>query len=89
MEPERLFSFTWHPYAIDPNADYSGEPATLVEFRLNRRAAARSSPSPRLASTPFQGSAFEAYRMNEAGWTEQLQNIEAMSSRGLESRDRA
>ena len=34
MEPERLFSFTWHPYAIDPNVDYSGEPATLVEFKL-------------------------------------------------------
>jgi len=23
MEPERLFSFTWHPYAIDPKKDYS------------------------------------------------------------------
>src|ERR1700734_2690461 len=31
---ERLFSFTWHPYAIDPNADYSAEPPTLVEFTL-------------------------------------------------------
>ncbi len=34
MEPERLFSFTWHPYALDPNIDYSQEPTTLVEFRL-------------------------------------------------------
>ncbi len=34
MEPERLFSFTWHPYAIDPAVDYSGETPTLVEFRL-------------------------------------------------------
>ncbi len=34
MEPERLFSFTWHPYAIDPNIDYSLEPETLVEFTL-------------------------------------------------------
>ena len=34
MEPERLFSFTWHPYAIDPNVDYSSEPETLVEFTL-------------------------------------------------------
>ena len=34
MEPERLFSFTWHPYAVDPNEDYSGEPPTLVEFTL-------------------------------------------------------
>src|ERR1700687_4295233 len=30
IEPERLFSFRWHPYAIDPNVDYAGEPATLV-----------------------------------------------------------
>src|SRR6185369_16184025 len=34
MEPERLFSFNWHPYAVDPKADYSKEPPTLVEFRL-------------------------------------------------------
>jgi uncharacterized protein YndB with AHSA1/START domain len=34
MEPERLFSFRWHPYAVDPNVDYSGEPTTLVEFVL-------------------------------------------------------
>ena len=34
MEPERLFSFTWHPYAVDPNVDYSKETPTLVEFRL-------------------------------------------------------
>ena len=25
MEPERFFSYTWHPYAIDPKADYSEE----------------------------------------------------------------
>jgi len=34
MEPERLFSFTWHPYAVDSQKDYSKEPSTLVEFRL-------------------------------------------------------
>src|SRR5499427_1301212 len=34
IEPERLFSFTWHPYAVDPAVDYSREPTTLVEFRL-------------------------------------------------------
>src|ERR1700722_1766493 len=31
MEPERLFSFTWHPYGVDPNVDYSRETPTLVE----------------------------------------------------------
>ena len=36
MEHERLFSFTWHPYAIDPKVDYSGEPPTLVEFKLEK-----------------------------------------------------
>jgi uncharacterized protein YndB with AHSA1/START domain len=34
MEPERRFSFRWHPYAIDPAVDYSGEPTTLVTFTL-------------------------------------------------------
>src|ERR1700677_3327321 len=34
MDAPRLFSFTWHPYAIDPDVDYSKETPTLVEFRL-------------------------------------------------------
>jgi uncharacterized protein YndB with AHSA1/START domain len=34
MEPERLFSFRWHPFAIERGVDYSAEPATLVEFAL-------------------------------------------------------
>ena len=34
MEPERLFSFRWHPYAIEPGVDYSAEPTTLVTFTL-------------------------------------------------------
>src|SRR5262245_51512160 len=35
MEPERLFSFRWHPGAADRNVDYSGEPTTLVTFVLD------------------------------------------------------
>ena len=34
MEPERLFSFRWHPFAIERGVDYSTEPTTLVEFVL-------------------------------------------------------
>jgi uncharacterized protein YndB with AHSA1/START domain len=34
MVPERLFSFRWHPGAVDPGIDYSLEPTTLVEFTL-------------------------------------------------------
>src|SRR5678816_4004219 len=35
MEAERRFAYRWHPYAVDPKVDYSGEPMTLVEFRLD------------------------------------------------------
>jgi uncharacterized protein YndB with AHSA1/START domain len=36
MEPERLFSFRWHPYAIEKGVDYSAEPTTLIEFVLEQ-----------------------------------------------------
>src|SRR4029450_5383458 len=32
--PEHLFSWRWHPNAIDAARDYSDEPTTLVAFRL-------------------------------------------------------
>src|SRR5262252_4077337 len=31
MEPETLFSYRWHPYAVEPGRDFSSEPTTLVE----------------------------------------------------------
>jgi len=34
VEPERRFSFRWHPGAVDPAIDYAKEPMTLVEFEL-------------------------------------------------------
>jgi uncharacterized protein YndB with AHSA1/START domain len=77
MEPERLFSFTWHPYAIDPKMDYSAEPQTLVEFRLEATA-----QGTRLTVTEsgFEkipaGRRPEAFRMNEGGWAQQMKNIE-------------
>jgi uncharacterized protein YndB with AHSA1/START domain len=77
MEPERLFSFTWHPYAIDPNVDYSNEPSTLVEFRLEPK---HNRTVVYLTETGFNAlpkdRRFEAFRMNEEGWTEQMTNIE-------------
>ena len=29
-----MFSYRWHPYAVDPEVDYSGEPTTRVVFEL-------------------------------------------------------
>src|SRR6266704_2984681 len=35
MEPERLFSFRWHPFAVERDVDYSAEPTTLIVFTLD------------------------------------------------------
>jgi uncharacterized protein YndB with AHSA1/START domain len=76
MELERLFSFTWHPYAVDPNQDYSDEPPTLVEFTLQKIA---TGTLLRVAESGFDKlpdkRRLEAFRMNDSGWSEQLQNI--------------
>jgi uncharacterized protein YndB with AHSA1/START domain len=77
MEPERLFSFTWHPYAVDPDFDYSNEPVTLVEFKLESK---DKGTVLYLTESGFDAlpkdRRFEAFRMNEDGWTEQMANIE-------------
>lgn len=76
MEPERLFSFTWHPYAIDPNTDYASEPPTLVEFQLEP-----TSSGTMLTVTESGFAALpahrrdEAFRMNSQGWSIQTENI--------------
>ena len=82
IEPQRLFSFYWHPYAIDPKADYSKEPPTLVEFTLEPIAGGTRlivSESGFDALPP--GRRDEAYRMNSGGWEQQTKNIEAHVSR--------
>ena len=38
MDAEQLFSFRWHPYAVEPGVDYSAEPMTLVAFVLEEAA---------------------------------------------------
>ena len=77
IEPERLFAFSWHPYAIDPNVDYSKEPSTLVEFRLESKdkGTVLYLTESGFAALP-KDRWFEAFRKNEEGWTEQMQNIE-------------
>jgi uncharacterized protein YndB with AHSA1/START domain len=78
MEFERLFSFTWHPYAVDPKTDYSGETPTLVEFVLE---AIPTGCRLLLTESGFDkipaNRRLEAFRMNEGGWTAQMKNIES------------
>jgi uncharacterized protein YndB with AHSA1/START domain len=77
IEPERLFSFTWHPYAIDPKIDYSKEHPTLVEFRLEQIPAGTLLLLTESGFDKIPGDRrFEAFRMNDQGWTEQMKNIE-------------
>jgi uncharacterized protein YndB with AHSA1/START domain len=78
MEPEQLFSFTWHPYGIDPKVDYSKETPTLVEFRLEKAA---NGTLLLLTESGFDNipkdRRLEAFRMNDSGWTQQMGNIES------------
>jgi uncharacterized protein YndB with AHSA1/START domain len=76
IEPQHLFSFTWHPYAVDPNIDYSKEIPTLVEFRLEKTASGTllrviESGFDKIPSHRYT----EAMRMNDGGWAEQMENI--------------
>ncbi len=69
MIPERLFSYRWHPGAVDPNIDYSQEPTTLVEFTLE------DAPEGVLLTVTESGfdkiplsRRAKAFEQNESGW---------------------
>lgn len=82
IDPEQYFAFTWHPYAVDPQMDYSEETPTLVEFRL-----AAAATGTRLALTESGFSDLpderrsEACARNEGGWTQQMQNLQEYLAR--------
>ncbi len=77
IEPERLFTYRWHPYAIEPDVDYSSEQTTLVEFRLDEvpGGTALTVTESGFDQIPAARRA-EAFRMNDQGWAGQLKNIE-------------
>ena len=82
IKPETYFSYTWHPYAVDPNASYEDEKPTLVEFQLSpvgtgtlltvTESGFEHLPAARRA---------EAFRRNDGGWAQQMENIEAYVSK--------
>ena len=69
MDAERLFSFRWHPYAIEPGVDYSKEPTTLIEFRLEKAA---DGTNLTVIESGFDRIPLErrakAFTANEGGW---------------------
>ena len=77
MQPERLFSFRWHPGAVEPGIDYSSEPTTLVVFTLEK--------APDGVQLTVSESGFDqiplarrakAFSANEGGWTLVIKLIE-------------
>jgi uncharacterized protein YndB with AHSA1/START domain len=78
IEPETLFSYTWHPYAVDPKVDYTKEASTRVEFRLQATAGGTllTVTESGFEKIPSERRA-EAFLRNDGGWKQQMKNIEA------------
>jgi uncharacterized protein YndB with AHSA1/START domain len=77
MEPERLFSWRWHPAPVEPGTDYSKEPTTLVVFELEEKSGGTlltvvESGFDRLPAARRA----QAYRLNDEGWGMQMTFIE-------------
>lgn len=86
VEPERLFSFRWHPFAIERDVDYSAEPTTLVEFVLEE--------VPEGVMLTVTESGFDriplarrakAFEANEGGWGKMVQVLETYVVDGTQS----
>jgi uncharacterized protein YndB with AHSA1/START domain len=76
IDPERYFSYRWHPYAIDPAVDYSAEPTTLVEFQLED---AEGGTALTIVESGFDRLPLArrdaAFRMNDGGWAGQIKHL--------------
>jgi uncharacterized protein YndB with AHSA1/START domain len=83
METERLFSFRWHPYAIEPGVDYSAEPTTLVSFTLEDAAGGTKLMIVESGFDAIPASRrAKAFSMNSAGGAGQAKNIQKFLASG-------
>lgn len=77
IEPQRLFSYRWHPGAVDPTVDYSAEPMTLVEFVLED---VRDGVMLTVTESGFDGIPLArragAFTGNEEGWSKVVHLVE-------------
>jgi uncharacterized protein YndB with AHSA1/START domain len=76
VEPSRRLAYRWHPFAVDADVDYDGEPTTLVEFTL--------SPTPDGVLLTVVESGFDAipaarrsaaFEANSEGWAKQVELV--------------
>jgi len=84
MEPERLFSFRWHPFAVEPGVDYSKEPTTLVVFALEE---VQGGTLLTITESGFDGIPLErrakAFAANDGGWAAQARLVEKFLAHGV------
>ena len=77
IDPPRRIAFAWHPFAIDPKADYSSEPMTHIVFALEEEAQGTRVTITETGFDAIPASRREqAYAANEDGWTHQLKLLE-------------
>ena len=76
IEPERLFSFTWHPFNTEPGTDYSERTSNLVEFTLEK---IPTGTRLRVVESGFDKLPPDrrdaTFRRHSDGWSSQMQNV--------------
>ena len=77
IEPMRKFSYRWHPSPVEPGAEFSNEPTTLIVFELEEVAEGTllTITESGFDSVPLERRA-EAFKSNEQGWEMQTKLIE-------------
>jgi uncharacterized protein YndB with AHSA1/START domain len=82
MEPERRFSFRWHPYAVEQGIDYAAEPTTLVSLTLEDAGAGTQLT---IVESGFdaipESRRTKAFTMNSNGWNGQAENLRKFLAR--------
>jgi uncharacterized protein YndB with AHSA1/START domain len=82
IEPMRLLSFRWHPFAVEPGVDYTNEPSTLVVFELQEAAGGTllTITESGFDRIPLERRA-QAFTANDQGWAAQTRLIEKYLAR--------
>jgi uncharacterized protein YndB with AHSA1/START domain len=77
MKEPDLFSMSWHPYALEPDTDYSQETPTLIEFRLKSISGGThlTIVESGFSKLPPHRQAL-AFERNDGGWAAQIKNIQ-------------
>jgi uncharacterized protein YndB with AHSA1/START domain len=82
IEPESKFVIKWHPFAIDPNKDYSKEPMTLITFSLEKK---EDGTLLTITEDGFdkipESRRAEALKANDGGWAKQTELIQKYLAR--------